>query len=216
MKTLILSTIVSAILTQAATAVDLTGIWEASGTTGGVQISFTQTGQTVEGTCTFPDETILKYGYVSGTKCRYGTFDGTTFNGKWLANYPVEFKTKCPSQWSGWSDMTLTISPDGKMLTGSRKQSSISYPSCLETDNSWENVSYTRKTPIVSTTPITSTNNCTATFNFNTGRLVIPNLAVSITQPFGGTPQVSNYDIEMQQRSGSFVFDLDLNKVVQR
>jgi hypothetical protein len=61
---------------------------------------------------------------------------------------------------------------------------------------------------------IAPTNN--ATFNFNTGRLVIPNLAVSMTPPFGGTEQIFNYGIEMQQRTGAFVFDLDLNKVVQR
>jgi len=46
--------------------------------------------------------------------------------------------------------------------------------------------------------------------------LVIPNLAVSMTAPFGGAEQVFNYGIEMQQRTGAFVFDLDLSKVVQR
>ncbi len=66
------------------------------------------------------------------------------------------------------------------------------------------------------TQPTVTTNNTSATFNFNTGRLVIPNLAVSMTQPFSGTPLISNYSIEMQQRSGAFVFDLDLSKVVQR
>ncbi len=55
-----------------------------------------------------------------------------------------------------------------------------------------------------------------ATFNVNTGRLVIPNLAVSMTAPFGGAEQIFNYGIEMQQRTGAFVFDLDLSKVVQR
>jgi hypothetical protein len=45
---------------------------------------------------------------------------------------------------------------------------------------------------------------------------VIPNLAVSMSAPFGGAEQIFNYSIEMQQRTGAFVFDLDLNKVVQR
>lgn len=73
----------------------------------------------------------------------------------------------------------------------------------------------TTSTP-TTTQPTVTTNNSSATFDFNTGRLVIPNLAVSMTPPFGGTPQVSNYGIEMQQRTGGFVFDLDLSKVVQR
>jgi hypothetical protein len=73
----------------------------------------------------------------------------------------------------------------------------------------------TTSTP-TTTQPTVTTNNSSATFNLNTGRLVIPNLEVSMTQPFGGTPQIFNYGIEMQQRTGAFVFDLDLNKVVQR
>jgi len=53
-------------------------------------------------------------------------------------------------------------------------------------------------------------------FTLNTGRLTIPNLAVSMSAPFGGAEQIFNYGIEMQQRTGGFVFDLDLSKVVQR
>ncbi|MEY3219510.1 MAG: hypothetical protein RIT27_867 [Pseudomonadota bacterium] len=68
--------------------------------------------------------------------------------------------------------------------------------------------------PTIPSCPTVTTDK--STFNFNTGRLIIPNLGVSMTPPFGGTPQVFNYDIEMQQRSGAFVFDLDLSKVVQR
>ncbi len=72
--------------------------------------------------------------------------------------------------------------------------------------------------PTCPTTPscpaVTTTSN--ATFNFNTGRLIILNLAVSMSAPFGGAEQIFNYGIEMQQRTGAFVFDLDLSKVVQR
>lgn len=61
-----------------------------------------------------------------------------------------------------------------------------------------------------------NTSTSAATFNINTGRLVIPQLEVSMSPPFGGTPQIFNYSIELQQRTGGFVFDLDLNKVIQR
>ncbi|MEN9847632.1 MAG: hypothetical protein RL368_372 [Pseudomonadota bacterium] len=71
-------------------------------------------------------------------------------------------------------------------------------------------------TTTTSTQPTTTTTgNCTATYNASTGRLAVPCVAVPVTQPFGGT-QTVNYSIEMQQRAGGFVFDLDLNTVKPR
>lgn len=61
----------------------------------------------------------------------------------------------------------------------------------------------------------TTTGNCTATYNASTGRLAVPCVAVPVTQPFGGT-QTVNYTVEMQQRAGGFIFDLDLNTVKPR
>lgn len=66
-----------------------------------------------------------------------------------------------------------------------------------------------------STTSTTQPTNCTATYNASTGRLAVPCVAVPVTQPFGGT-QTVNYTVEMQQRAGGFVFDLDLNTVKPR
>lgn len=51
-------------------------------------------------------------------------------------------------------------------------------------------------------------NDCTANFDASTGRLVIPCVAVSVAQPFGGV-EISNYNVEMMQRSNSYIFDLD-------
>lgn len=70
-------------------------------------------------------------------------------------------------------------------------------------------------TSTTSTTQPTTTGNCTATYNASTGRLAVPCVAVPVTQPFGGT-QTVNYTVEMQQRAGGFVFDLDLNTVKPR
>jgi len=40
-------------------------------------------------------------------------------------------------------------------------------------------------------------------------------VAVPVTIPFAGTQRL-NYSVEMQQRTGAFVFDLDLNTVKQQ
>lgn len=64
----------------------------------------------------------------------------------------------------------------------------------------------------VSTNTTSSSN--TASYDTNTSRLVVPNLAVSVSA--GGEPAVQNYSVELQQRSGgAYVFDLDLSKFKQ-
>jgi hypothetical protein len=72
-------------------------------------------------------------------------------------------------------------------------------------------------TTTTTTTPPTTTpaGNCTANYVPASGRLTIPCVAVPVTLPFGGS-QVQNYTVEMQQRAGAFVFDLDLNTVKQQ
>jgi hypothetical protein len=69
----------------------------------------------------------------------------------------------------------------------------------------------------VSTKPsnTASAGTCTATYTPATGKLVIPDVAVPVMQPFGGISTL-NYSIEMQQRAGSFTFDLLLNSVKPR
>ncbi|MEN9849182.1 MAG: hypothetical protein RL368_1922 [Pseudomonadota bacterium] len=69
--------------------------------------------------------------------------------------------------------------------------------------------------PTTTTQPVVTTANCTASYTPSIGRLVIPCLTVPVAQPFGPT-QYSNYSIEMQQRTGSFAFDLDLSTVKQK
>ncbi|MEN9847536.1 MAG: hypothetical protein RL368_276 [Pseudomonadota bacterium] len=70
------------------------------------------------------------------------------------------------------------------------------------------------------TTPATSTTNnsgtCTASYSSTTGALIIPCIAVPVTSVFGGATQTLNYSVQLQQRTGSFAFDLDLNKVQQK
>ncbi len=56
--------------------------------------------------------------------------------------------------------------------------------------------------------------NCTASYDYVTGRVIIPCIAVPVVSPFG-VKQIQNYQVEMQQRFGSFVFDLDVNKIIQ-
>jgi len=63
--------------------------------------------------------------------------------------------------------------------------------------------------------PITPTGNCTATYNADTGRFIAPCVAVPVIEPFVGKKTL-NYSVEMQQRTGVYTFDLDLNTVKQR
>jgi hypothetical protein len=65
------------------------------------------------------------------------------------------------------------------------------------------------------TTTPTSSSSCTANYVPDTGRLIVPCVAIPITIPFSGT-QILNYRIEMQQRPSTFAFDLDLNSVKQQ
>jgi len=150
----------------------------------------------LEGTISGSTVSITRY-LSGGNQGSTQTYTGTvTTDGKVSGSWTGAGNGSCSGGSCKWS---ATITPLASSTPTCPVVTCPTVPSC----------------PTIPSCPtVTSPNN--ATFNFNTGRLVIPNLAVSITQPFGGTPQVSNYDIEMQQRSGSFVFDLDLNKVVQR
>jgi hypothetical protein len=65
------------------------------------------------------------------------------------------------------------------------------------------------------TTPTPPASDCTANYTPDNGRLIIPCVTVPVILPFGGA-QTLNYSVEMQQQSGSFTFDLDLNKIVQK
>jgi len=67
--------------------------------------------------------------------------------------------------------------------------------------------------PPVCPTPITG--ECIATYNADTGRFTAPCVAVPVIEPFVGKKTL-NYSIEMQQRTGVYTFDLDLNTVKQR
>lgn len=68
-----------------------------------------------------------------------------------------------------------------------------------------------------STTSTTSNSGtCTASYSSTTGALIVPCVAVPVTSPFGGVTQTLNYSVQLQQRTGSFAFDLDLNKVKQK
>ncbi|ALG68675.1 hypothetical protein [Beggiatoa leptomitoformis] len=66
-----------------------------------------------------------------------------------------------------------------------------------------------------STTTPTTTDSCAANYNAGTGKLTIPCVAVPVSLPFGGT-QTLNYSVDMQQRTNTFAFDLDLNSLKQR
>jgi hypothetical protein len=74
--------------------------------------------------------------------------------------------------------------------------------------------------PSTTTPSTTSTTNnsgtCTASYSSTTGALIIPCVAVPVTSVFGGATQTLNYSVQLQQRTGSFAFDLDLNKVKQK
>jgi len=126
--------------------------------------------------------------FAGKTQTFTGTISGSNVSGTWSG-------TGCTSSctWTATITPPATSTPTCPVVTCPTVPSCPTIPSC----------------PAVTTTS-------NATFNFNTGRLVIPNLAVSMTAPFGGAEQVFNYGIEMQQRTGAFVFDLDLSKVVQR
>jgi hypothetical protein len=144
----------------------------------------------LEGTLSGDTVSIIRYlsGVNQGLTQNYkGTISGLNVSGTFTG-------TGCPSscKWSATITPLATSTPTCPVVTCPTVPSCPTIPSC----------------------PTVTTNN--ATFNFNTGRLVIPNLAVSMTAPFGGAEQIFNYGIEMQQRTGAFVFDLDLNKVVQR
>lgn len=70
--------------------------------------------------------------------------------------------------------------------------------------------------PVTPACPVTPpTGDCTATYNADTGKFTAPCVAVPVVEPFVGK-KILNYSIEMQQRTGAYTFDLDLNTVKQR
>jgi len=143
----------------------------------------------LEGTVSGNTVSVTRYLREQGKTQTYtGTISGTKVSGTCSGSYLDSASCK----WTATITPLATSTPTCPVVTCPTVPSCPTIPSC----------------------PTVATNN--ATFNFNTGRLVIPNLAVSMTAPFGGAEQVFNYGIEMQQRTGAFVFDLDLSKVVQR
>jgi hypothetical protein len=202
-------------LMQGVFAADFNGTWQLTSGNNGLSydVSFVQTGQNVEGTYSnLANSLIQDYGFINGQRGIYGTFDGSIFRGKALFHYPNSFKTSCPALWEQWLDTTITMSADGNTLNAAFwRASSATLSNCTETGIGWIYMTYTRKTPVNSTL----SNNCIATYSPTTGKLTVPCVAVPVSQPFGGI-QTLNYSIEMQQRTGSFVFDLDLSTVKQK
>lgn len=73
----------------------------------------------------------------------------------------------------------------------------------------------TTTTTTVPTTTSSSNDNCIAEYVPTTGSLKVPCVMVPVVSPFGGLQAVV-YNVQMQQQSGGFAFDLDLSSVKQR
>ncbi len=92
-------------------AVDLSGVW--SSPFGEMKV--TQQGQNVTATYTGNGTTD----YNAGDEGFHGILTGNQFVGKALRHYPFSMKNICsPAIWNRYIDMTLTVSQDGKTLTG--------------------------------------------------------------------------------------------------
>jgi hypothetical protein len=103
--------VVSALLlTTQAWAVDLSGIWRSPWG----EMKVTQQGQNV--TAIYTDNSPA---HSIGDEAFHGVLTGNQLLTKVLSHFPLFMKSVCPaSVWTSYSDMSITVSQDGKSLTG--------------------------------------------------------------------------------------------------
>jgi outer membrane protein OmpA-like peptidoglycan-associated protein len=105
-----------------------------------------QEGHTIKAVFVEVDPAIQKtWGYAVGDVNMTGTIEGRTISGKANAHHPViPFKSECPEIWAHWTDIELTISPDGNTLDGRWKNRTHEEVTCRLTKEEWATVRYVR------------------------------------------------------------------------
>jgi len=118
------------------------GIWVSDG---GSEHGISQNGQQINGYLTKPSASASsQYGWNAGDPAFYGTLSGKTMTGTIYLHYLVEYKSLCPAKWSSSSGVTMTMSSDGKTISGNFTKNMMD-KNCVVTGTSSATVTYTRQ-----------------------------------------------------------------------
>lgn len=124
-------------------APDLSGLWIME-PSGGPNVRIYQDGSTIKSVFvdTAPHN---KWGFVIGDPNLDAKIDGRTISGKLNEHYEVDpFKTNCPDIWAHWTDVELTVSPDGTKLEGRWKKHVSDKQTCKLESEEWLPLKYVR------------------------------------------------------------------------
>jgi hypothetical protein len=100
------------------------GLYRDEGTGGTVQV--TQSGSGIRAVWVERQSDV----FHSGDWAFRGTFAGRTITGSVHLRFPVKWQELCPQHWDHEGELTLTLSEDGKTLSGSHKVFNIHKKTC--------------------------------------------------------------------------------------
>ncbi len=122
-------------------AIDLSGLWESRDSV----FLISQSGNQVRAVYSQAGAIAAAYGFVAGDLHFFGTLEGRTLRGTMVAQFPVKYKTLCPTtQWQQRIPLDLTVSEDISALRGRWKNSRISQKDCRVTTGVEVQRDYTR------------------------------------------------------------------------
>lgn len=125
-------------------APELSGLWLMEAESGAPNVKISQAGTKIKSVFVDADPGN-KWGFVIGDPNLDATIDGRTIRGKLNEHYEVvPFKTNCPDSWKHWTDVELTISPDGNTLEGRWKRHVSDKKTCKLQKEEWLPIRYVR------------------------------------------------------------------------
>jgi len=123
---------------------ELSGLWLMEAESGAPNVRITQEGTKIKSVFVDADPNN-KWGFVIGDPNLDATIEGGTIRGKLNEHYEVvPFKTNCPDSWKHWTEVELTISPDGNTLEGRWKRHVSDKQTCKLQKEEWLPLRYTR------------------------------------------------------------------------
>jgi hypothetical protein len=113
---------------------DLSGYWVSE--SGGVT-KFEQKGAAIVGRTARLSDSGARRGFKVGEECIHGTVSGNKLSGELLGHYAPKYQAKCPEKWVHWNKLNLTLSSNGKVLSGEYLNTKL-LDNCKEENEGWQ------------------------------------------------------------------------------
>lgn len=113
---------------------DLSGYWVSE--SGGVT-KFEQKGAAIVGRTARLSDSGARRGFKVGEECIHGSVSGNKLSGELLGHYAAKYKAKCPEKWVHWNKLNMTLSANGKVLSGEYLNTKL-LDNCKEENEGWQ------------------------------------------------------------------------------